>query len=534
MLALLAVLGPGLAGAQGKADNKATRASETPVVVHNRTITVFRATFLGTAEHRARRTSQHLQELLSRGGAGKVTVQSAPQGNIILIDDELAVILTPDDVDRVRGETLEAATQKAVTTLERVIEETRESRDRARLLRAVAATGLATLLCALALWLVWRARVWLVRRLARALEKGASRIAVGGTQVLHSERLLILSRWTVRAVSWLLIAVLVYRWLSFVFGQFPYTRPWAEQLDGFLIGVASQIGTAVIAAIPDLTIALLIFLLASAAIGMLNPFFERIRASGRRQGWLDADTVQPTQRIFKTAVWLFAIVMAYPYLPGADSDAFKGMSVLIGLMVTVGASSLIGQAASGLILMYSRTLRAGEYVRIADHEGTVTEVGAFTTKIRTGLGEELTLPNSWILGNVSKNYSRTVEGVGYVVDTVVTIGYDTPWRQVEAMLIEAALRTEGVLSTPAPRVFQTALSDFYPEYRLVCQAVPREPRPRAVVLAGLHANIQDVFNEHGVQIMSPHYLGDPSAPKVVPKKAWFTPPASPSQDPGAR
>ena len=116
---------------------------------------------------------------------------------------------------------------------------------------------------------------------------------------------------------------------------------------------------------------------------------------------------------------------------------------------------------------------------------------------------------------------------------MVTIGYDTPWRQVEAMLLEAAHRTAGVLETPKPRVFQTALSDFYPEYRLVCQAVPSEPRPRAEVLAALHANIQDVFNEHNVQIMSPHYRGDPATAKVVPKDAWFTSPAAPPASPPA-
>jgi len=183
--------------------------------------------------------------------------------------------------------------------------------------------------------------------------------------------------------------------------------------------------------------------------------------------------------------------------------------------------------ASGMVLMYSRTLRVGEYVRVADHEGTVTEMGAFTTRIRTGLGEELTLPNALVLGTVTKNYSRTVQGGGYVLDTVMTIGYDTPWRQVEAMLVEAALRTPGVLAHPAPAVFQTALSDFYPEYRLVCQASPEEPRPRAQVLSALHAHIQDVFNEYGVQIMSPHYLGDPAAAKMVPPTHWYTPPARP-------
>jgi small-conductance mechanosensitive channel len=169
--------------------------------------------------------------------------------------------------------------------------------------------------------------------------------------------------------------------------------------------------------------------------------------------------------------------------------------------------------------------RKGEYVRVAEHEGTVTEMGLFATRIRTGLGEELTLSNSKILDSTTKNYSRAVKGAGYVLDTTVTIGYDTAWRQVHAMLILAAQRTEGVLSDPAPVVFQTALSDWYPEYRLVCQAIPSDPRPRALVLSQLHANIQDVFNEYGVQIMSPQYFEDPAEAKVVPPARWYPAPA---------
>ena len=242
-------------------------------------------------------------------------------------------------------------------------------------------------------------------------------------------------------------------------------------------------------------------------------------------GWLTQETLPTTRRLVSIAIWLFALAMAYPYLPGAQTEAFKGLSVLLGLMVSLGASSVVGQGAAGLILTYTRTIRPGEYVRIGEHEGTVTEMGMFTTRIRTGLGEELTLPNSMITGAVTKNYSRSVQGRGYIVDTTVTIGYDTPWRQVEAMLVEAARRTPGILMAPAPQVFQTALSDYYPEYRLVAQARAERPRPRAEVLSHLHQNIQDVFNEHGVQIMSPHYMADPAVEKVVPPENWYAAPA---------
>jgi small-conductance mechanosensitive channel len=195
--------------------------------------------------------------------------------------------------------------------------------------------------------------------------------------------------------------------------------------------------------------------------------------------------------------------------------------------VSIGASGVVGQAASGFILMYTRAFRAGEYVKIGDVEGTVVGLGAFATRLRTGLGEEILLPNSVALQNTTKNYSRAVAGTGFVLHTGVTIGYSTPWRQVHAMLEEAAMRTQDVALDPPPQVRQTALSDFYIEYRLIAYTGVEEAARRMELLSQLHANIQDVFNEHGVQILSPHYMTDPHEPQVVPKAKWFTPPAKP-------
>jgi len=296
-----------------------------------------------------------------------------------------------------------------------------------------------------------------------------------------------------------------------------------------MVDAIVDILTAVADALPDLLIAIAIFFAAYGITAMLKSFFDGVRSGRIQVPWLDADTAMPSRRIASLAVWIFALVMAYPYLPGSGTEAFKGLSVLVGLMVSIGASGIIGQAASGLILMYTRTYRTGEYVRVAEHEGTIVELGMFTSRLRTGLGEELTLPNALVLSSVTRNYSRTVKGHGFILDTTVTIGYDAPWRQVEAMLVEAARRTAGVLVDPAPRVFQTALQDFYVEYRLVCQAIPSGPLPRAEVLSMLHGNVQDVFNEHGVQIMSPHYLGDPVTEKIVPKAKWYAAPASAPQ-----
>jgi small-conductance mechanosensitive channel len=246
-------------------------------------------------------------------------------------------------------------------------------------------------------------------------------------------------------------------------------------------------------------------------------------------GWIDADTARPTRRIFEVVVWLFALAMAYPYLPGAQTEAFKGLSVLAGLMVTIGASSVVGQAFSGLILMFTKAYRGGDYVRIGETEGTVAVLGTFATRIRTGLGEEITIPNSVVMATSVKNYSRAVLGTGYVVDTTVTIGYGAPWRQVHAMLEEAARRTGDIAGEPPPLVRQTALSDFYVEYRLFAYTPVAHAAQRIDVLNRLHQNIQDVFNEHGVQIMSPHYMADPAEPQVVAKKDWYAAPARPPE-----
>jgi small-conductance mechanosensitive channel len=511
------------------ADKPAEAAPEAPVVVANRTVALLRVPFLGVSpEQRARRSEVILRELVDKSSVGEVTVRIEPQGHVLMIDGVMGLVLIAADADPLRGQTLAQASTAARGALQQVLDETREGRDSQRLLRGAGGGLLATLAAAAAVVLTWNARRWAVAKLAALVTGRAAGVRVAGAQLLQTDRLVALVSLGMRALSWVVVAIVAYEWLSFVLRQFPYTRPWGEGLTAYLFSVASRLGKGVLGSLPDLVIALAIFFIARAVVAMLQPFFSRVIAAGpKARNWLDADTARPTQRLLNVAVWLFALVMAYPYLPGADSEAFKGMSLLLGLVVTIGGSSVFGQAASGLVLMYSRTIRVGEYVRINEHEGTITEMGAFTTRVRTGLGEELTLPNALVLSTVTKNYSRAVKGRGFVLDTTVTIGYDTPWRQIEAMLLEAARRTEGVLDDPAPRIFHVALSDFYPEYRLVCQAAPSLPRPRAEVLSALHANIQDVFNEYGVQIMSPHYLGDPPAAKVVPREGWYAAPARP-------
>lgn len=517
-LASSATVLPGMVSAaeeSGVSSSSANR--EVAVKVFNRHLATFRSTLSGVSpEERAKRTQRNVVELLDRGGDGVVSVRTEGDQTLVLLDGIPAVSFGPDDTDRTRNETREAQLSHCADSLRKIVAERREAGDASAMLKAASYSAIATFIAAL-----------LGYGVNFLYRKGVSFVLLRLDTIMHSlapvvyklvfgQHVSAAIRAFFTLVYWGICVLLAYEWFSYVLSRFPVTRAWGEELHSSLSNFAFEMLIGIATAIPNLFIAVLIFLVAHTISRMLRPFFDRVSAGYVSFGMLDKDTAVVSRRLITFLIWLFAIAMAYPYLPGSHTEAFRGMTVLVGLMVSLGTSSIVGQAAAGLILMYTRSVRPGEYVRIGDHEGTISEVGLFSTRVRTGAGEEINLPNSVIINTATKNYSRTVKGVGYILDTTVTIGYDSPWRQVEAMLCEAARRTPGVVSDPRPTVFQIALTDFYPEYRLVCQAIPSEPRPRVEVLSALHANIQDVFSAHGVQIMSPHYFSDPVEPKIAP------------------
>lgn len=501
-------------------------AAEAGVTVLNREIATFRSELLGLSpELRARRAEQRINEQLALNPMPDLTVKFNSLGTAFLLDDVMVFAMTPADADVLAQESFKQAVAGTEKRFEQVLAENAEARNVDFLLRAAGIALAATLILTVMVWLLYRLRYFITRLLMRLA--GNKSLAVGGVELLTRDRIFLLLVKLSNALFFIAAALLIYEWLSLVMALFPYTRPWGEGLHGFLFGMAAGFGKAILGAVPNLLTAGAIFLIAYWLTKASKSFFDKIASGRARFGSLDAELANPTRKLVSALIWIFALVMAYPYLPGSDSAAFKGVSVLLGLMLSLGSSNIISQGASGMILTFSRTFRIGEFVKIGDHEGTVSALGMFNTRLRTGMGEEVTLSNANVFSSVIRNYSRTNDGHGYVLDTTVTIGYDTPWRQVEAMLLEAAAQTDGISANPPPRVFQTALSDFYPEYRLVCNATPTQPRPRAMALSDLHANIQDTFNKYGVQIMSPHYVQDPQSEKTVPEARKYSAPARP-------
>ncbi len=500
------------------------------LVVVNRPITTLRATAFGASPaDRVETITDGLAVLLERGGPLVVSTRPIPEGVAIQIDGKFAFRILDGDANQEAGETTALAADAAMRNLQQALDEMRESRNSEAMLRAIGYTLLATLILACLLWVITRGYAFFARRIRTFVQLRSEKLAPSWSQqVVGHSGIADLAVVPLKLVAWAAALLVVYEWTALVLEFFPYTRPWGEGLFDNLLGALGRFGRNILHAVPGLLFVALIFFVTRFIVRIVRAFFEGVQAGRIDVGWIDETTARPTGKLLTAIIWLFALVAAYPYIPGSDSEAFKGIGVFVGLMLSIGASGVVNQAVSGLMLMYTKALRPGEFVLVGETEGTVMSVGFLTTRIETLRNVEVTLPNAYLASNVTRNFSRLVANGGMRLTTSVTIGYDTPWRQVHAMLQLAAERTSRIAQDPPPRVLQTALQDFYVEYTLiVCVA---EPKLKFAVLNELHAHIQDVFNEFGVQIMSPNYEADPADKKFVPKEQWFQAPAQPAAE----
>jgi small-conductance mechanosensitive channel len=422
-----------------------------------------------------------------------------------------------DDLDTEANESLQAATDRATTQLRMALEARAQQRNVPMLLRALGLTVVATLLLLFALWLLFRAMRRVRMRFEATAQDQARKIALGGFDLQPALRSL--SRTLTTLTGWAAIVFLVYLWLTFVLLRFPYTQPWGQQLGAFLLSIFATLGDGILHSIPGIFTVLVIFLVTRLIVRVVSGVFRQVEKGDLTIPWLHADTARATRYLVILLLWIFAITVAYPYVPGSNTDAFKGVTVLVGVMISLGSAGLVNQIMSGLVVVYSRAFKPGELVQIGDDFGVVSDVGMLSTKIVTRKKEEITIPHAVLVGAKTVNYSRHAVAGAAQVSTTITIGYDAPWRQVHELLLNAAGRTEGVRTDPAPRVWQRALANFYVEYELVVNL--DHPEQRIAILSELHTHIQDAFNEAGVQIMSPAFESQPEQKVIVPKSQWF-------------
>ena len=499
---------------------------ESTLVVWNRPIVVFRAVVAGLQpDARAVRGAERItgipEDLLTEEVWSEPAHIRGVDFILVGVQGTVLIALTETDLDPTSDKTLDAVAGEAVAGIQEVFKARAEQRHWPTVVRGAGLSLAATLVFLLLLFAVVRLRSVFAKKLTNFLRQ--RQVQLSGFDLRPYLRNMV--RGTVSAASWALILPLAYLWLTFVLKRFPYTRPWGVELGDFLVDLLTDLIVGALNAVPGLFTVFLIFLFTRFLTRLVGAFFLSVENAILDVHWLQPETAKATRRLVIVIMWIFALTVAYPYIPGSNSSAFRGVSVFVGLMVSLGATGLVNQIVSGMVIVYTKAFRPGEYVRIADTEGYVEEIGVLSTKISTLRREHITIPNAVLINTSVNNYSRDAAEEGAIISTSVTIGYDVPWRQVHALLKLAASRCSGVNEEPEPRVLQQGLSDFYVEYTLLMNI--DDPAARYAISSELHGQIQDAFNEHGVQILSPHYRDKAEEPVVVPKEGWSPPPVDP-------
>ena len=498
-----------------------------PVIVWNREITIIRAGFANlTPAQRAKGIADRIENIPSGQGEYKVEATDATLGKYtgawISVNGKIIFGLLTEDADSETRESFAELKRKTVENLESWLAVREEQEKWPSILKGIGLSVVASLASLLILLGVLRlSNRWMGKRSAAIHDPSTKPISMGDVNI--KPYLITLEIGLYKLLLWAFNLGLGYLWLTYVFNQFPYSHPWGENLKNFLFDLFADFIKGIVEATPDLFTVLVIFLLTRLIVRVTKAFFFSAESGLVSSAWLHPETARTTRRLVVVLIWIFAAVVAYPYIPGSQTEAFKGVSVFLGLMLSLGSAGMVGQIVGGLVVVYSRAFRTGEYVKVGEFEGTIKEIGLLSTKMQTPKHEEITIPNAVLVGSTTINYSRHDSGGGAVLSTAVTIGYDAPWRQVHALLLLAAERTSGILNDPPPRVLQRSLSDFYVEYQLLFRIM--KPAQRYVIMSELHGHIQDAFNEYGVQIMSPHFEMQPSDTIVVPASEWRKAPA---------
>lgn len=328
-------------------------------------------------------------------------------------------------------------------------------------------------------------------------------IKIKNYQFLDEERQTDVVLFVSKIFRWILNLLQLYIAIPIIFSIFPPTQRLAETLFGYVLNPLKKIGWAFLNYLPDLFAIIVIVVITRYIIRFLRFLSNEVHTGNLKLQGFYSDWARPTFNIVRFLVLAFMFVMIFPYLPGSDSPIFQGVSVFIGIVFSLGSSSVIGNMVAGLVMTYMRPFQIGDRIKLGDLIGDVVEKTPFVTRIKTPKKEYVTVPNSTILSSSVVNYSTSKKREGIVLHTTVTIGYDVPWRKVHEALINAALKTNRIMEKPGPFVLQTSLDDFYVSYQL--NAHSNEPNQQPAIYSDLHQNIQDAFNEGGIEILSPHY-----------------------------
>lgn len=489
-----------------------------PVMVDGRKLFVVRGLSALPAYERADIVAQRITEFASNTDETSVEMsyKDGEFGVEVLANGMRMTDVTATDAN-FENSTIPILAKLTGNVIEKAILQYRSDRSREARLGSVLRAGVWTLIFILVVYLTIKLRNFLSSRSARYVEKRLAKMDEATNEMVSSSALSALVRQAIRTVFFLLLAVMFYYYLSFVLLSFAETRPIANILIKYVTSPVKGLISGLVANLPDLIILAFIFYITRFAIGAVRLFFDNVEEGTIRLKNFEPIWIWPTYNIIRALIAIVAIVISYPYIPGSGSAAFQGLTILVGVMVSLGSNSVISNALAGLFVIYRRSTSVGDRISIGNHVGDVVQIKLMETLLKSVKNELISIPNAQLLNSEVVNYSTKVDGRGLLLYTTVGIGYEEPKEKIEALLIEAANRTKGLKKTPGPFVLYSALADYSVNYQVNGFTNRGDQSP--VILSALRRNILEVFNDNDVQIMTPSYIADPEVPKI-PESEW--------------
>ena len=486
---------------QGSPKEEGTSPGQVVIEDHGPILTVYETVGGRTPEQRASAIEQRIIALAREGSSASVQLVPHQGWTEIVVGGQLIMAVTDADA-KFAGKPTDQLAAEYANNIVRTIPIYRQEHSWRMILQGVIKALFATIVLVLVLWLLRRGRSILggrienrVRTSARLEQKSAWHLAVAYLGPVS----LALGA----VVHWLFVLSLLEAYLTIVLGFFSSTREISHTASEWVFTQLESLTLGALDYLPNLLVVSVIALVAYYATRLLRLIFGEIRKGDLKIHGFYPDWADPTEKLIRILVLVLAAIIAFPYLPGAKSAAFQGISIFLGVLLSLGSSSAVANAIAGVILTYMRSFLVGDWVEIGGVTGEVIEKNLLVTRVLTPKSEIITIPNGTVMSGSVKNYSIEAKKSGVIFHTAVTIGYDAPWRTVHQLLIKAALATRYVLQHPQPFVQQSKLDDFYVCYEV--NAYTDAPAQMLAIYSEMHQNIQDNFNEAGVEICSPHF-----------------------------
>ncbi len=472
-----------------------------------------------TPEERAERLSGRLADLAQTREVDPEAIRIVDGNTLTTLQVGGVIVMTVTDEDAAALGL--SRTQAAERYRDQIVEGVVTYREQATLrgvLWGLAYSALALLVLVLALRALGRLFAWLDTRTRATRERYLRGVRIGTLEVVGKDQVARFGRVLVGLSRVALSLILVYTFLTFVFGQFAWTQSWSENLLDAALTPLRQLATVLLSSIDNVIAILVIIVVVRWVMRISDYLFLRVSRGEAELKGFHAELAEPTGKIVKFFLVVMGIMLIYPYTPIAENRGFQGLTVFFGLLISLGSSTAISNMVAGVVLTYTRAFRIGDRVRVGEAFGDVVEKSFLVTRIRTTKNEDISVPNANVLSNHIVNYSAMArDGSGVILNTEITIGYDVPWPRVHQLLTQAARDTVGVEPEPPPFVLQTSLGDFSVAYQL--NAYTKEVTRMARLYSDIHQHIQDQFAEAEIEILSPTYGAYREGPSTVPDAA---------------